>query len=345
LFDLVLLNLRARVAPGGRVVELGIGPGYLAAHLLRELEQIGYVGVDFSDPMLDIARERLVRHTGRVRYLRRDLVQDDWVAALPKPVDAIVSTWSLHDLGSPEKVGQVYQACARALRPGGLLLNGDFIKPDEARHDYEPGRFGISRHLEMLASAGFEKPESLRVFEQEIESPTPAQNYACIRATMPGAGKMRVREIRAADVPALSPVRAATRENALSREELAGLGITEASTTGMLAAGSHRGWLCEEGGRVYGFAMGNRENGEMWVIAMLPEAEGQGLGARLLTRVEAWLFSEGWSEIWLTTDVDPSLRAYGFYRRQGWIDREIRDGLRYMVKARPGDTGCRRRPR
>jgi ribosomal protein S18 acetylase RimI-like enzyme len=84
--------------------------------------------------------------------------------------------------------------------------------------------------------------------------------------------------------------------------------------------------------RVVGFAMGNRVNGEMWVIAVLPYYEGRGIGAELLRRVEDWLWSQGWSEIWLTTDVDPALRAYGFYRRQGWIDHEIRDGARFMKK-------------
>jgi ribosomal protein S18 acetylase RimI-like enzyme len=149
---------------------------------------------------------------------------------------------------------------------------------------------------------------------------------------------MEIRQITEVDVADLFPVRVATRENALSLEELAGFGITEESVRGMLVAGSHRGWLGEEAGRVVGFAMGNRENGEMWVIALLPAFEGRGIGAQLITRVEDWLWSEGWEEIWLTTDIDTGLRAYGFYRKQGWMDHEIRDGLRYMKKISPAAT-------
>ena len=149
---------------------------------------------------------------------------------------------------------------------------------------------------------------------------------------------MDIRQITDADVAGLFPVRVATRENALSLEELAGFGITEESVRGMLEADSHRGWLWEEAGRIVGFAMGNRKNGEMWVIALLPAFEGRGIGAQLITRVEDWLWSEGWSEIWLTTDIDPALRAYGFYRKQGWVDHEIRDGLRYMKKLNPAGT-------
>ena len=186
LFDLIRSELQSLAPPDGRVVELGIGPGYLAHHLLTDLPRIEYCGVDFSSPMLDIARQRLSPYGERVSYLQVDRIQDDWVPALPEPVDAIVSTWSLHDLGSQENVAQVYRGCATALQGGGVLINGDFIKPDRARFEYEPGRFEIARHLEMLHSAGFGEAECLLVLEEEIESPTAAQNYACLKAVVRG---------------------------------------------------------------------------------------------------------------------------------------------------------------
>lgn len=142
---------------------------------------------------------------------------------------------------------------------------------------------------------------------------------------------MVIRDIEKDDVPALFPLRAATRENRLSIEQLDGMGINEKSVAAMLET-THRGWLCEADGSIVGFSMGNRDNGEMWVIAMLPEYEGRGIGAELLSRVECWLWKEGWKEIWLTTNVDPSLRAYGFYIKQGWTDSVIKDNMRYMKK-------------
>ena len=42
--------------------------------------------------------------------------------------------------------------------------------------------------------------------------------------------------------------------------------------------------------------------------------------------------SEGWEEIWLTTDVDENLRAVGFYRHLGWEDWKFEDGDRFMRK-------------
>lgn len=149
----------------------------------------------------------------------------------------------------------------------------------------------------------------------------------------PGSGPA-YREIAQPDIPDLFAVRVVTRENAMTLEELARFGVTEDSIREVLGA-SHRGWLCEVDGRVVAFAMGDRTNGEMTVIAVLPGHEEQGIGGELLNRVEDWLWSEGWKEIWLTTSEDTSLRAYGFYRRYGWVDWKIEGGNRYMKKARP----------
>jgi len=184
LFNVILSELKSRIPQVSCVVELGIGPGYLADHLLGELPGIRYFGVDFSGPMLDIARQRLKPHSPRIAYVQADLVKDNWWTDIPMSVNAIVSTWALHDLGSQENVEVVYKDCAQVLGDGGMLLNGDFIKPDKAIYEYEPGRFEIAKHIAMLCRVGFESADCLLVLEEEIESPTAAQNYACVRGVV-----------------------------------------------------------------------------------------------------------------------------------------------------------------
>lgn len=139
------------------------------------------------------------------------------------------------------------------------------------------------------------------------------------------------REITPDDIGAIFTIRVATWHNDRGAEELTEWGITPESVRGMLAS-SHRGWLCELDSEPVGFAMGNRTNGEMWVIAVLREHEGHGIGKHLLSLVENWLFAEGWNEIWLTTDLDESLRAVGFYRHLDWQDWKLADGDRFMRK-------------
>jgi GNAT superfamily N-acetyltransferase len=84
--------------------------------------------------------------------------------------------------------------------------------------------------------------------------------------------------------------------------------------------------------------MGHAKTGEMWVIAVLKEFEGRGVGRALIARVEEWLAKVGWSEVWLTTDVDENFRAVGFYKRLGWTDWKFEHGDRYMRK-RLGPVG------
>src|SRR5215470_3305889 len=85
------------------------------------------------------------------------------------------------------------------------------------------------------------------------------------------------REIEAADIPALFYIRTRTRENRYKLEELERLGITEQSVAEKLST-SYKGWLCTRNGAVVGFCIADRATGELWVIAVLPEFEGSGVG-------------------------------------------------------------------
>ena len=144
---------------------------------------------------------------------------------------------------------------------------------------------------------------------------------------------MHIRDITPADIPALFEIRPRTRENALTLEQLRALGITPDSVATWLA-GSTQGWLCEAAaGQAIGFCMADRATGELLVIALLPEAEGHGIGGRLMQRAETWLAQSGCTRAWLTTDLDPRLRAYGFYRHRGWTDWKLERGLRWMQLA------------
>jgi SAM-dependent methyltransferase len=187
LFATMLEVLERHRLPHPRVVELGIGPAYFAERLLRQRPDLQYEGLDFSQPMLDLAAERLRPFGQRVTLTTGDLVQGDWTKRVQGPVGAIVSTWALHDLGAEERTAKVYADCYRLLEPGGILLNGDFVKPEDTAHDYEPGRFTVQRHLELLADAGFSGCQCLGFWEKELKAPTTAHNYACLLAVKEGA--------------------------------------------------------------------------------------------------------------------------------------------------------------
>lgn len=142
---------------------------------------------------------------------------------------------------------------------------------------------------------------------------------------------MRIRQVTCEDLPELFAVRAATRENPMSREALRELGVTEASTAQWLST-THRGWLAEVDHKIVGFAIGDGSTGELWVIAVLPAYEGQGIGSMLLRAVEEWLSALGWAELWLWTSNDQKLKAFSFYLKHGWSVAKVEGATLTLVK-------------
>ncbi|WP_431270903.1 class I SAM-dependent methyltransferase [Dankookia sp. P2] len=182
LFDMVHDQIRRHAAGDPDVLELGLGPGYMARHILERDAGLRYEGLDFSTVFFDVARRTLGGLAPRVTFTQADLMDQSWPTRLARRPRAIISTWALHDLGSQQAVADVYARCFETLPPGGVLVNGDFIKPDGTAWTYEPGRFEVARHLEMLRRVGFADPQSLHHFEVETDTPTAAQNYACLVA-------------------------------------------------------------------------------------------------------------------------------------------------------------------
>jgi tRNA (cmo5U34)-methyltransferase len=105
----------------GLIVDLGAGSGLFSAMLHAAFPHAELHLLDFSAPMLDLARARL----GNAPNLHYTLA-DYTTAALPTSADAIVSALSIHHLEDDAKHSLLPRIFA-ALRPGGVFLNADHI--------------------------------------------------------------------------------------------------------------------------------------------------------------------------------------------------------------------------
>ena len=138
------------------------------------------------------------------------------------------------------------------------------------------------------------------------------------------------------DVAACIKVRASTTQNPFSIEALSEAGITDASVARMLET-THRGWVAESDNEIIGFAMGDCSNCEFWVVAVLPDFEGRGVGKELTELVQKSLFTSGCSELWLWTSPEKSTRAFHLYTNLGWEDHGITKGERILkLRAKKG---------
>ncbi|MDN3295720.1 class I SAM-dependent methyltransferase [Streptomyces ficellus] len=128
--DVVEHVTRGQSAPP-LVLDLGSGPGSLAARLAGRLPGADVLAVDADPLLLELGRT----HYGpALRYVEAVIGEPGWLDALApgRPVDAAVSTTALHYLDR-RTLRRVYRELAGRLRPGGVLVNGDHISPDSAR--------------------------------------------------------------------------------------------------------------------------------------------------------------------------------------------------------------------
>ena len=102
-----------------RILDIGAGTGMMSGLLLQKFPAATIVLMDFSERMLDVARQRFAGQPG-VEYR----VGDYRSADLGGPYDIVVSALSIHHLESGEKP-RLFERIYAALVPGGIFVNAD----------------------------------------------------------------------------------------------------------------------------------------------------------------------------------------------------------------------------
>jgi tRNA (cmo5U34)-methyltransferase len=139
-----LIPARAKV-----ICELGAGSG-LMTRLLRDRFPTAHLHViDFSAPMLDLAKNRLGNDPGITWH------QSDYGASpLPQNLCAIVSSLSIHHLDDVDK-RIVFQKAYASLKPNGVFVNADQVAgPTPALEDRYKALW-----LQQVRAAGATEPQ------------------------------------------------------------------------------------------------------------------------------------------------------------------------------------------
>lgn len=121
--------LRIVAADGKRdmaVVDLGAGSGIFLEKVLSRWPGARVCWVDYSEDFLSVARQRLARFDGRVRYVQASF-EDDWESQVEGQADLIFSMSAIHHLENADKKW-LYRRCFDKLAPGGWLFNVDEMK-------------------------------------------------------------------------------------------------------------------------------------------------------------------------------------------------------------------------
>lgn len=116
-----------------------------------------------------------------------------------------------------------------------------------------------------------------------------------------------------ADIPQLNEIRLSVKENVLYNPLL----VTYNDYVNYLTD-SGRGWLCENEGKVLGFAIIDTEQNNIWALFIRPGFEGEGIAQVLQKLMLDWHFGKSSVTLWLTTA--PGTRAQKFYEKSGWVN-------------------------
>ena len=144
--------LKSREQPVENFLDLGCGDGILGATVLGEYPSACGVFVDFSEPMLEQAREQLKDYSGQLTFENLDYGNPEWVSRIRPhaPFDAILSGYSIHHQPDARK-REVYGEIFSVLTPGGWFINIEHVSSeaqiniDLFEHHYVSARYAIEK--------------------------------------------------------------------------------------------------------------------------------------------------------------------------------------------------------
>jgi cyclopropane fatty-acyl-phospholipid synthase-like methyltransferase len=127
----LILRIVRRLVPKARtVLDLGCGDGVLGRMLLSEYPQARCAFLDFSQPMLDLARKAIAKdgQEHRSQLLLADLGDAAWTSAVNalRPFDLVLSGFCIHHQPDRQK-RRIYRQVFELLKPGGLFLNLEHV--------------------------------------------------------------------------------------------------------------------------------------------------------------------------------------------------------------------------
>jgi SAM-dependent methyltransferase len=144
--------LKTRETPVASFLDLGCGDGILGATILGEYPNARGVPADFSEPMLEQAREQLREYADQLDFANVDYGNPAWTNRMRAygPFDAIVSGYSIHhqpDARKRELYGEIFSL----LNPGGWFINIEHVSSaaqlniDLFENHYVTARYAIEQ--------------------------------------------------------------------------------------------------------------------------------------------------------------------------------------------------------
>ncbi|WP_407341882.1 class I SAM-dependent methyltransferase [Pengzhenrongella phosphoraccumulans] len=111
-------------------LDLGAGTGPAARTILGQYPCSSAILTDFSLPMMATGAVEMMPFAGRFEYVEFDMSTNNWPDAIPRMVDAVVTSMCIHHMPDRRKQG-LFAEILDHLVPGGWYLNYDSVSSED----------------------------------------------------------------------------------------------------------------------------------------------------------------------------------------------------------------------
>jgi SAM-dependent methyltransferase len=131
--DVMLRVVANRPEPVSSFLDLGCGDGILAGVILDRYPNAAGTLLDFAQPMLDAARQKLANVSAGLHFVQADYATPAWLETVQNraPFDLIVSGYSIHHQPDSRKQ-DLYAEIFNLLQPGGMFINVEHVASPSA---------------------------------------------------------------------------------------------------------------------------------------------------------------------------------------------------------------------
>jgi ubiquinone/menaquinone biosynthesis C-methylase UbiE len=124
--EVMLFVIQQAMTDVNRILDVGAGSGLLSRILLERYPAAQAVLVDYSDPMLEAARQQF--NEKQATICKADLNTPSWIESVRShaPFDVVVSGYAIHHLAD-ERKRALYREIYEVLAPGGVFVNVEHV--------------------------------------------------------------------------------------------------------------------------------------------------------------------------------------------------------------------------
>ena len=161
--EVIVRIIRAWVPEVNTFLDLGCGDGVLGRQLIKQWPLSSGIFMDFSDPMIQAAKEKCKEYESQCIIVKQDYSQEDWVDSIRAhlPVDVVISGYSIHHQEDDIKY-RIFKDIFKLLRPGGVFLNLEHVaSPNQEIEKFFDEMFVDGLYAYHLESGGTQSREEI----------------------------------------------------------------------------------------------------------------------------------------------------------------------------------------